>query len=98
MSDTIFTQLATAWPENLPAVYDYVDNWLKEFDTAPDTDATRVAKGEIKLLKCMVQYAPIVPPEGTRIRGQEGVVADIVKCEGDRARLKTLSVYCTIST
>lgn len=94
MSDiTVPTHLRTGWPENLPALYDYMDNWLKEFDTAPDTNATRLAKVEIKLLKCMVQYAPIVSPEGTSPRGQEVVVAEIVKCEGDRARLKTLSVY-----
>lgn len=72
-------------------VYDFLDDWLREYDAAPHTTANRFVQVQIKLLKSMAEYAPVLPPDGTSPRGQEAIVADIMRCYGDKDRLRTLA-------
>lgn len=60
--------LITMTYTSLQTVYDLLDVWLQEYDAASKTFATRRARVEIKLLKSMAQYAPVLPPDGTSHR------------------------------
>ncbi|KAG9022581.1 hypothetical protein FRB95_014576 [Tulasnella sp. JGI-2019a] len=74
----------------LQGIFHSLDEWLEDYSTATTQAGQRAAVG-IKLLKSMVQYAPILPLHDGHPRGQAAIIRDIVECEGDKTKLKALA-------
>ena len=46
----------------VPVIYDFLQNWLLEYEAVTETEDIRVRKVEIKLLRSTLQYAPVLEP------------------------------------
>ncbi|KAG8888165.1 hypothetical protein FRB98_008274 [Tulasnella sp. 332] len=73
---------------NLYTMYASLDQWLEGGNAAPNTTAPRRMAVEIKLLRGIAQYAPVLPNDGTSLRGQAAIVRDIMKCGQNKELLK----------
>lgn len=80
---------------NVQTIYAFLDNWLEEHCAATNA-AGNVAGGdrcavEIKVLRNMVEHAPVLRPDGPKLRGQAAVVEHVMDCGCDKERLRTLA-------
>lgn len=76
---------------NLDKVCALVDTWLEDMRAKPASQAKQIEEIEIKILKSMAMYAPILPPDGPELYGQAAIVRSILRCNGDRALLQKLA-------